>query len=1029
MVVPANASVHDNRSWADESLQVLVRAGRVLGASLDYHATLEALAALLVPGLADGCVVRLLDLGEQFPQVHVAHRDPATQRLIRDYYRRFARGRGEQALTDRLVGQGEPLVVPAFDAATLAGVTTPEWRDLVVAMGLRSLLAVPMVAGGRAIGVLSLGTTVSHRRYTDADVPLVMEIAARAATAVDHARLHHAEREARATAEIAVEEMRRLHDYQHRLYAIIEGLDRQRTVEEAAQFISDTAAGAIGAAASWVGRVDAAGDRVTVASANGYPPELFAAYQTFSLDRPTPAGDAIRTATPVFLSDLAARREQYPTLREEQERTGPGALAAIPLVVEGRVTGAMGYTFAEPRQFLPVERDFLQAVGRHAAIALDRLELDLGLRAASERLELERARLMTIVEQMPAGVIVAEAQSARVVLHNGRAAAMLGRAPDGLVGTPADQLGATHSDGSPFSAAEYPMMRALSGETVDQERITYQRPDGTVTQLTVSSAPIRDAAGRIAFGVSALQDVSEQVRMEEELRRSRERLEQVLAAAKMGTWIWDIQTGVVTWDDNLSALFALPPGKTVVTSEEFFALVHPDDRDYVQTIVRRAVSEGAPLDYEFRALCGDGVTRSIAAQGRVFSDELNRPAYLAGVSVDVTDRKLAEAQLREAQKMEAVGRLAGGMAHEINNMMSVVLGFTEFLGKDESLSRTAREDVAEIRKAAERAAGVTRQVLAFSRQQVMVTETLELNAVVADAEQLLRRVLGTQIEVVVSLDAAAGHVRADPNQLNQVLVNLALNARDAMIGAGRLTIRTSARRLEERDLRAEIGIDIVPGDYVELIVADTGHGMDPATQARAFEPFFTTKAVGEGTGLGLSTVYGVVKQSHGYVWAESSAGHGTAFRLVFPRVVPAAMPESPAFGAPEAPTERPNARVLLVEDEAMVRSIARRSLETAGYEVLEADDGVAALGVLASGEPVDLVVTDIIMPRMTGRELGRQVRQRWPRLPLLYMSGHPSEEMLRRGLLLNGEHFVQKPFRPERLAEDVARVLGRASRS
>jgi signal transduction histidine kinase len=493
----------------------------------------------------------------------------------------------------------------------------------------------------------------------------------------------------------------------------------------------------------------------------------------------------------------------------------------------------------------------------------------------------------------------------------------------------------------------------------------------------------------------------------------------------MGTWIWDIVTGDVTWDENLAAVLAMPPGRLVVRYAEFIELVHPDDREYVETIIRRSVTEGTALEYEFRAVCPDGVTRWIAAQGRIFADEASRPAYMAGVGVDISDRKVAEAQLREAQKMEAVGRLAGGMAHEINNMMSVVLGFTEFLAKDDSLSRTALDDVAEIRKAAERAAGVTRQVLAFSRQQVMVTETLELNAVVSDAEQLLRRVLGSEIEVVVNLDAGAGHVRADPNQLSQVLVNLALNARDAMIGNGRLTIRTSARRLEERDLRAEIGIDIVPGDYVELVVADTGQGMDPATLARAFEPFFTTKPVGEGTGLGLSTVYGVVKQSHGYVWAESAVGRGTEFHLVFPRVAPADEPASPAFGAPQPAGHRPDARVLLVEDEVMVRAIARRSLERAGYRVIEAEDGVAALGVLASGEPVDIVVTDIIMPRMTGRELSRQIRQRWPGLPVLYMSGHPSEEMLRRGLLLQGEHFVQKPFRPELLAADVGRTLGR----
>ncbi|MDQ2670556.1 MAG: GAF domain-containing protein [Gemmatimonadota bacterium] len=1026
MVTRIDLPAHDDPSRADEALQLLVRAGRVLGASLDYNATLNALADLLVPALADGCVVRLLDSGDRLPRAHVAHRDPAAEALLNRYYRElFREGAGEHELTRRLVEEGEPFVVQQFDEASLAGLASQAWYELVRAIGLQSLLAVPMVAGGRTIGVLSLGVTTSDRRYTAADVPLVMELAARAATAVDHARLHFAEREARATAEIAAEDMRQLHIYHDRLYAVIEGLDRQRTVGDAARFVCETASAAVRAAGAWVGRLGDSGTRIDIMHAHGYPVEVLASYGSFSLDRPSPAADAIRRGEPVYLSDLHARRAGYAELHAEQDRLGPGALAAIPLVIEGRVVGAMGFSFDEDRGFPPVEREFLQTVARHAAVALDRLELEAELRQAGERLAVERARLLGVVEQMPAGVIVAEAPTGRIVLHNARAAELLGHPLPEFAADKYGEFGARRPDGSPLPAEDYPLRRALRGETLDQERILYRRADGHLTQFSVSSAAVRDAAGRIVYGVTTFHDVGERAQMEEELRRSRARLEQVLAAARMGTWIWDLATNAVTWDENLAAVFGLPPGRTIHTHEELVELIHPDDRDYVLNIVRRAAQEGTPLEYEFRAVCPDGVTRWIGVQGQVFTDESGAPTYLAGVDVDVTDRKVAEAQLREAQKMEAVGRLAGGMAHEINNMMSVVLGFTEFLAREDTLSATARSDVAEIRKAAERAAGVTRQVLAFSRQQVMVAETLELNAVITESEQLLRRVLGPQLEVLVSLDPDAGHVRADPNQLSQVLVNLALNARDAMVGEGRLTIRTATLRLEETDLRTQIGIDVVPGEYVELVVADTGHGMDSATLGRIFEPFFTTKAVGEGTGLGLSTVYGVVKQSHGYVWAESSPGRGTTFHLLFPRVQPGLPILRASAPAELSSGERPSARVLLVEDETMVRAIARRALETAGYEVVEAEDGMGALGLLAAGEQVDLLVTDLIMPRMTGRELGRQVRERWPGLPILYMSGHPSEEMIRRGLLTQSEQFVPKPFHPERLTTEVARAIGR----
>jgi CheY-like chemotaxis protein len=358
-------------------------------------------------------------------------------------------------------------------------------------------------------------------------------------------------------------------------------------------------------------------------------------------------------------------------------------------------------------------------------------------------------------------------------------------------------------------------------------------------------------------------------------------------------------------------------------------------------------------------------------------------------------------------------------------MMTVVLGFTEFLLKDPALSPGSRRDVAEIQKAADRASGITQQVLAFSRRQILLAETLDLAAVVGETERMLRRLLDERITIAMELPAGLPPVRADRHQLEQVVVNLALNARDAMPGGGRLVLAARAADLGGAALRAPAGIAVVPGPYVLLEVRDTGTGMAPEVRRRAFEPFFTTKTVGEGTGLGLATVFGIIKQSHGYVWIDSEPGRGTTVVIALPAapVERAAAPAAPGpTGAPDA-AEAPEASgevVLVVEDEIMVRTMTRRTLESLGYRVLEAEEGEAALRVFErEGDRVGLVLTDVVMPRLDGRALGDRLAERRPSLPVVYMSAHPSEEMLRRGLLRPGQRFLQKPFRIEALAECV----------
>jgi CheY-like chemotaxis protein len=371
--------------------------------------------------------------------------------------------------------------------------------------------------------------------------------------------------------------------------------------------------------------------------------------------------------------------------------------------------------------------------------------------------------------------------------------------------------------------------------------------------------------------------------------------------------------------------------------------------------------------------------------------------------------------------MDSVGQLAGGIAHEANNMMSVVLGCADYVLQRTDLPGPVRDDVDQIWKAAKRTAGITQQLLAFSRRQVLQPQVLDLNATIRDLEPILSRTLGETRGLRMHLSPGLSPVRADPGQLEQVLINLTLNARDAMPGEGRLTIETMNVVLDEAYTAGKLVDSLRPGEYAALVVSDTGHGMDRATLGRIFEPFFTTKAVGQGTGLGLSTVYGIVKQSGGFIWVYSEPDLGTTFKLYFPVMIP---PLGAADLRAPTPAARGDETVLVAEDEDMVRGIMARTLRDCGYNVLEAADGRAAMEILkAQAGRVSLVVADVVMPDLGGRELAAQLAERWPDLPVLFTSGYTGLDVVRRGLLDEGREFLQKPLAPEALGRKVREMV------
>ncbi len=381
-----------------------------------------------------------------------------------------------------------------------------------------------------------------------------------------------------------------------------------------------------------------------------------------------------------------------------------------------------------------------------------------------------------------------------------------------------------------------------------------------------------------------------------------------------------------------------------------------------------------------------------------------------------SELRRSEEQLRQAQKLEAVGRLAAGIAHDFNNLLSVVLSYAEELLIELPAESPSRRDALEIQRAGERAAELTRQLLVFSRQQVLAPKVLNLNEVLSGLHRMLGRVLGEDVDLTLLAAPLLGQVNADPGQLEQVVMNLVVNARDAMPDGGKLTIATTNVDLDDDYVREHLGVE--PGRYVMLSVSDTGIGMDKATQARLFEPFFTTKGPGRGTGLGLSTVFGIIKQSRGSIWVYSEPGQGSTFKIYLPRVDAAA--ERPLMAALSTGGHE---TILLVEDEPQVRAVVQRALERGGYGVLVAQDANDALRLSAAVSSIDLLLTDVVMPQMNGRELAERVRATRPGIRVLFTSGYTDDAILRHGVLDQGVPFLQKPITPAALMRSVRETL------
>ena len=648
------------------------------------------------------------------------------------------------------------------------------------------------------------------------------------------------------------------------------------------------------------------------------------------------------------------------------------------------------------------------AVRRAAAL---KQAMEDATRAERARLRSER-RFRKLVE-FSSDVITLLDATGTIVYSTQSLKPTLGYAPGEKVGQSVFEL--THPDDRPSSERLLREVLARTDRVVKAD-LRIRHKDSSWRRLEVAAVNRLWDVDVDAIVVN-YHDVTERKRAEEALREAMDHLRALIDASPLAIYSLTTDARIRTWNAAAERIFGWPAHEVI---ERPLPTV-PADKEQEGRELRDRVMRGETLSgVEITRRRRDGKLVQLSMSAGPLFDAGGRVTGIMAVLADVTEVRQLENQYRQAQKMEAVGRLAGGIAHDFNNVLTAIAGYCDLLLEDLSSDDPHRGDIREIRKAADRAAALTRQLLAFSRRQVLSPQLVELNELVADMRSMLERLLGEDVTLDVVAGAELGTVHADPGQLEQVLMNLAVNARDAMPEGGRLTIATADIQLDAS--YAELHLAAEPGPYVMLAVSDTGTGMDEHTKAHLFEPFFTTKEAGKGTGLGLATVYGIVKQSGGYIWVYSEPGQGTTFKVYLPRMVGARGPEElpPAEQARHQGTET----ILLVEDEATVRTIVREALERLGYTVLEAASGEAAIQI---GErhpgPIHLLLTDVVMPGQSGSHVAAQLRRARPELRVLFMSGYPSVAMTARSTQEPGVTYLQKPFGPDTLARTVRQAL------
>ena len=630
----------------------------------------------------------------------------------------------------------------------------------------------------------------------------------------------------------------------------------------------------------------------------------------------------------------------------------------------------------------------------------------------------ERERLIKIYRQVLSyckeGITIQDVRG-RVIEQNSAHRILLGYSDSELFGkTPGHYL----EGGRPeFEQA----MKKLSQSGRYQCKARCRTSSGQWIDADLLAFPIRNEAGDIAGFATLVHDLTEMRHTEAALRESEERFAAFMNNSSVVALMRNLQGQYVYVNRAFEELVG--KGASEILGRTPYEIWPPEIAKMLAAADQQVLATGQVVELHEKTVLPGGKPKEWLSIKFPFRDGRNRE-YVGGVAIDITEQKSLEAQLRQSQKMEAVGRLAGGIAHDFNNLLTIILGYSEILLGSSKIDADQRSKIQELKKAGERAARLTRQLLAFSRKQVMTPKVMDLNVLVENLRKMIERVIGEDIELVTVPFAPLGSVKADPGQVEQIIMNLVVNARDAMPSGGRLTIETANVEFDAEYARSHLPGS--PGKYVMVAVSDTGTGMDPEIQKHIFEPFFTTKETGKGTGLGLATVYGIVKQSGGFIWVYSEQHVGTTFKVYLPRI-------QQQKGLPLETGQEPEKlegteTVLVAEDESALRTLIRETLERHGYTVLEAGDGKEAVEISGRYKsPVHLLIADVVMPQMSAHELAERIASARPETKVLFISGYTDDAIIHHGVVDLSTAFLQKPFSPNTLARKVRLVLSQRS--
>jgi PAS domain S-box-containing protein len=621
------------------------------------------------------------------------------------------------------------------------------------------------------------------------------------------------------------------------------------------------------------------------------------------------------------------------------------------------------------------------------------------------------------VEQSPASIIIS-APDGRIEYVNPRFERVTGYTKAEAIGRNPRFLKSGRTPGTVYDE----LWKVISEGGEWHGELCNRRKNGELYWEYAAISGLKDPSGNIEHYIGVKSDITERKRVEAALVENQRILERVQQLSHVGSWELDVDAATIVASREGRRIYGLGDGGLSLGAVQ--AVVLPECRPTLDAALGECVAGTAKYEVEFKIRrANDGAIRDIYSVAE-YDAEHRR---VTGFIQDVTERRRAEEeragleeQLRQAQKMESIARLAGGVAHDFNNMLGVILGHIDLALEDVDPSLALREDLEEVRRAAVRSADLTRQLLAFARKQTITPRVLDLNATIDGTLKMLRRLVGEDVHLEWVPQEEVWQVSADPSQIDQILANLCVNARDAIIGGGTVWIETADVSLSEGDCM--VSPEVAPGDYVSIVVRDDGRGMDEATLERIFEPFFTTKEVGKGTGLGLSTVYGIVKQNLGHIGVESEPGRGTTFTIYWPRHV--AVATTPKSSTAKPPARQNRETILVVEDERALLRLAKRVLERLGYTVLAAGSPSEALQLVKEHPgPIDLLLADVLMPEMNGRELADRLSSTRPGLRLMFMSGHTADVISEQGVVEEGVHFLQKPFTRTDLEAKVRAML------